>query len=743
MSNNRKTFFENTQGCCFVSQNEKRNEQREQEEKQINDLRNELIKSELEKNSICATIKSLEKYYAQALESLEDTRKQLNLAKGARSASISVMKSDELFQKSEVPKIYSSVSGNTVPLRETLRNPADFLPESLLDNRVKPEKLVELLEQYDIISFDIFDTLILRKFDKPTDVFRYVGHCIGEESFYKMRIQAEQAAREINEDNNFEVNIYEIYDELEKLLKIDKDMVLQKELQAERECCYANPYMKQVFDMLIKKKKKILIISDMYLTQVMLNDLLHSCGYHGYADMFVSCEYRFNKGNGALQKIAAKKYPEAKNIIHIGDNRLSDIEGSKKIGWDSVYYKACREIGEPFRLNEMHRLSVSAYNSVVNSHLHAGEKVYSAYYEHGFRYAGYLIAGFCEWLNEYARNNNIDKILFLARDADILYKVYNKYYKKVDNEYVVVSRLAMWEMAFESNPEEFIQNFFKTRADIGKQTIREALEESDLEKLIPLLENKKLSQDDCLNAGNYRQVHDFLLENYEQIVEHFSNAKAAGQTYLKDVIGSSKNVCAVDIGWTGQILITMRKQVKEIFGNCVNLTGTYMALSNNQDASGYVESGIITPYVFHSAMNQDVAIHTASIEGDMQAKFMEATFTSSEPTLLKFVLTEEGKVEFQYGIRTADKYKIDEIQKGILDFVEVWNKQMNSFNKYIKIMPADAMHILNCAIKNMRYSYAIFGDNLEWLVALPNYKGLGTITTLGAMLKERGLIGQE
>ena len=47
--------------------------------------------------------------------------------------------------------------------------------ESSLDRKLPPEELAKKLLTYDVISFDIFDTLIFRPFEKPTDLFHMVG----------------------------------------------------------------------------------------------------------------------------------------------------------------------------------------------------------------------------------------------------------------------------------------------------------------------------------------------------------------------------------------------------------------------------------------------------------------------------------------------------------------------------------------------------------------------------------------
>ena len=52
------------------------------------------------------------------------------------------------------------------------------------------------LLQYDVISFDIFDTLILRPFANPTDLFLLIGPALEIPAFYQIRINAEKKVRQ-------------------------------------------------------------------------------------------------------------------------------------------------------------------------------------------------------------------------------------------------------------------------------------------------------------------------------------------------------------------------------------------------------------------------------------------------------------------------------------------------------------------------------------------------------------------
>lgn len=57
---------------------------------------------------------------------------------------------------------------------------------------VNVEKLISILKSYEVISFDIFDTLLKRNVNTPIDVFKYVENKINKPGFAEKRIVSEK-----------------------------------------------------------------------------------------------------------------------------------------------------------------------------------------------------------------------------------------------------------------------------------------------------------------------------------------------------------------------------------------------------------------------------------------------------------------------------------------------------------------------------------------------------------------------
>lgn len=196
---------------------------------------------------------------------------------------------------------------------------------------------VERLSKYEIISFDIFGTLIFRPFSIPTDLFRIVGEKLGILDFTNIRAWAEWDARiKCNAGyGHMEVTLADIYDNLEEDQGVSSKRGQAEEIEAELALCYANPFMLEVWNRLQQLGKRMLVVSDMYLSSGVLSEMLDKNGFKGYEKLYVSCEYGKNKANGIDNLL----YPRIdKNAILYRPYDMSFIVGSAYRGWLQITF---------------------------------------------------------------------------------------------------------------------------------------------------------------------------------------------------------------------------------------------------------------------------------------------------------------------------------------------------------------------------------------------------------------------
>ena len=208
--------------------------------------------------------------------------------------------------------------------------------ESEAVGRPLPIHLAKSMLAFDVVSFDVFDTLILRPFSEPSDLFILVGEELGIMDFCEIRKKAEEDARRRSEflRGSREVTLYDIYEMVEEETGVEAVSGARTEFLTERKLCFANPYMLEVFRMVKARGKTVVAVSDMYLPRELMEELLRSCGYEGFDDILVSCDYSCTKRKGGLFDILRKKYRGV--IFHVGDHPRSDVEAARERGIEAV-----------------------------------------------------------------------------------------------------------------------------------------------------------------------------------------------------------------------------------------------------------------------------------------------------------------------------------------------------------------------------------------------------------------------
>ena len=191
----------------------------------------------------------------------------------------------------------------------------------------------------EIVSFDIFDTLLVRPLWSPEDLFQLLKnnltHILPDHYvsiFPQLRLEADRLARSkaLLKSSSFrDVTIDEIYEEFKTITNLADDVIDQvksKEINLELEICYPRECAKKLYELAVSKSKKIICVTDMYLPKVAINELLHKNGYDRIDEIFVSSEYRTPKSDGLFKYVLKEMgVTSGKSIIHIGDNYYCDV----------------------------------------------------------------------------------------------------------------------------------------------------------------------------------------------------------------------------------------------------------------------------------------------------------------------------------------------------------------------------------------------------------------------------------
>ncbi|MFH8120273.1 MAG: rhamnan synthesis F family protein, partial [Candidatus Aenigmatarchaeota archaeon] len=188
------------------------------------------------------------------------------------------------------------------------------------------------VESYKVISFDIFDTIVTRALMDPDDLFKIIDSILPIDvkkkigNFFKLRKSIEYELRE-SKGKGKDVNIYEIYDKMAKIAKLDESEMaelLNLELRLEKALIRPRKEICELLNDLIKRGKEIVLSSDMYLTAEQIKYLLDNfINIHSKnIRINVSSETGFRKDRNGEYFDVVRGHIQA----HVGDNEYSDIQ---------------------------------------------------------------------------------------------------------------------------------------------------------------------------------------------------------------------------------------------------------------------------------------------------------------------------------------------------------------------------------------------------------------------------------
>lgn len=606
------------------------------------------------------------------------------------------------------------------------------------------ESMLRQAQEYDVISFDIFDTLLLRRVAEPRDVFALTAQRLGTESFATLRPEAEAEARRRVTGPEKEVDLVEIYTVLGEWLGIDIREAMRAEIETELAVCTANPFIKQLFDTLLAMGKEIILVSDMYLGRKTLERLLRACGCTGYSRLYVSNERLLSKASGSLYQYAAADFA-GKRILHIGDNYASDVENARAAGWAALYYPCVKTLaGAAF--TGCDSPAGSLHTGLCRNRLYAGGawgahgdvRGFSPGFYHGYAYGGILAVGYCRWLEHFAAETGAEKILFLARDCEIFDALWRTHGGTPACRYMTVSRFAMWQLVFDIHTEEYIRFFFLARARKGDTAIGQALAETGLAFLTEQLPKQGLTADTVLDEAAYPALRRLIYAARELIVQQLEPQRKAAAAYFTECIGEAKRLLVADVGWSGQILLHLRHFVRDVMHrDDVELIGAYMVASAVPAVNPYANSGVLNAWLFSYGHNRDMIIPNDTLWGNTAVMCFEAMFSSAAPTLMRYLPDENGS--FEYGGSTGEDAVIREVQRGILAFAADWHEACDRLGYAPVITAADAFAPYERISADWPYLAGVFGDFLEHTDSLPRLGNRREPIPLRRIMRERGL----
>ena len=331
-------------------------------------------------------------------------------------------------------------------------------------------ELAQRVANVDVVSFDIFDTLLERVIEPPDHVkliacralSRHLSahHHIEKNLQELLTCRAEVESRLRRERQlaewDHECRFSDLAAEMARVLlgRPDPELaawIVAEELRIEGDVLYVKPEMEKILTWLRDIGKRVIAISDMYLDEEHLQILFQRQGLADCIDrLYVSSTSGVGKYSGRLfEHVLAREQMPAHRLLHIGDNRHSDSAAPAALGIASLWLDDAR--------NNRRRVILRghAWLAAKNPYWKGRHLLQlieppaprNFYFDLGFSYLGPIFCTFILGVIEKAREHRLPRLFFLAREGELFLRLFERLAPHIlepearpSTEYLYVSR---------------------------------------------------------------------------------------------------------------------------------------------------------------------------------------------------------------------------------------------------------------------------------------------------------------
>ena len=586
-------------------------------------------------------------------------------------------------------------------IQSSFEDTIDYFKSQISDKKIK------------YVSFDIFDTLILRPFYDPTDLFDFMEHDFERLtnnscniSFKKMRTLSENYARRAMSlsSNAEDIRLTEIYDEMKRRFEINGDIIEKlKALENEYELrfCVERKTGKELFKYALRTGKKIYLTSDMYLEADVVTKILEKNGYTGYEKLLLSSSERRLK-NGSLYKTlihSVKDKPET--ILHIGDNWAVDKVAAERFGINTIFIPKAGEVFEnkisglvtnncawtekyimgpmvnyeDCRKNLGYRTMLALVRNKFfdNPYDSFNEKsdFNSDPYMIGYYLVGMHCVGIARWIIEQSAVNGYKDIYFLARDGYLPMQVFNivnsassgikAHYihgsRRLTMPFMVNSKNDLFDLPIERNNHtpESICNLLSFCSKIEPDHIND------------YLSDQKFAHDITFGTDEkYIGFMSFFADNLFDEAKLRESQRTLSQYYSQ----LGENSAVFDMGYSGRI----QGAISEAAGRGIDV---FFIHKDSTKCDTMQRKHGFKVHTFYDVVPASTGIMREYILSDISPACNNIT-TSDKGIELEF---EKDTTKF------PEKFIIRMIQKGAIDFASDFVRIFGNFADEISIVP--------------------------------------------------------
>ena len=427
-----------------------------------------------------------------------------------------------------------------------------------------------------LVVFDIFDTLITRPLIDPESTKRWVARRLGQAEYPTRRHQAEASLRARSERD---VGLSAICAEYVRLYGDEDGSALELQAMEEAvELVLARP--RPGYDALPsqarKAGKKVVLASDMFLSEAHLRRMLEQCGITDFDALYVSSEVGVRKSTGHLYRhILKQEQILPHQALMVGDHSISDQKVPQELGLQVMGLESTGVLAD--QAPRFAPWKAKALTGDVGCELWIGliaQRFFGALGQGaaldraaltqggrlniGYAITGPLLVAFSEWLEAQASADKVDRLYFLSREGQLMQAVFEALYgerQTPSTHYLVVSRRAITVPMLQRREDLY---------DIARATyLPNTLEEFIHRRYGLVLHSERLDQLEALwprgkkvavSGGHIEHLIPVLDALSEEILALAREEEVGMRDYLEAAgLKAPGTFAVVDVGYSGSI----------------------------------------------------------------------------------------------------------------------------------------------------------------------------------------------
>lgn len=561
------------------------------------------------------------------------------------------------------------------------------------NNNLDKMKREIISEKTKVVSFDIFDTLVVRPFWNQIDLFsfmdekfRKINNIETGINFSKIRVEAEINVRKKLDKQD--VTLEDIYKEIKHQTDSTDEIIeimQNTEQELEIRFCRERKTGKELYELAKYLGKKVICISDIYLPLETINKILSKNKYN-INQVYLSSEINLTKFNGDLYDfVISDLNVSTDEIVHIGDNYHSDYKTAKEQGINAQFFPKAIDVfcneNITNALSDLFKKNIPIWENNTNGLNFLGIRsmlalVANKYFDNPYRtfnnesdfnidpnLIGYYVLGMhlfgiADWLIKNTINEKYDKIVFFARDGYWTMKAYQilkKIYKNPPNEeYLYISRRALIPVTL-NNKFDFYKlseliNIYKYTPKTILKYINSIL--TNLEKLDLECRKEGINIDKKFeNKTEFNIYMNLIINKFYDKHKHEEIIRKLTKYFSTIFSGKS---CAFDIGYSAKpemyLSILCKKPIDTFFINI-----------SNEEALEHSETGNFKLYTYFD--------YKPSITGVVR----ESLMSTSGPSCIGYDFDKNDKIIHIFDEENAkykDRFLFDAMQNKAIEFIQ-------------------------------------------------------------------------